>query len=223
MAFLQLPKQLRLCSLCGLYPVLPAAKFGKSCLCAGCLDDAPLRSTLEQAIITHDLAQNFTFELPIMAACYYRHPVNEALIAYKYRGDLRLTDVLAQYMLTLPKPSKRSVLVPMPSSKARLNERGFDHIDRLCKQLAKAWGLPIWRGVKRVGESTHQKGASRANRLRNMEGQFVRTHSPPLGNHLLLIDDVLTTGASLNALADCILPDVSERSKNTISAFVLAH
>lgn len=158
--------------------------------------------------------------LNIAAAGFYRYPINELIIAYKYRGDLRLLSAMTDCFMVLPRPHPRSLLVPMPSSHARLNERGFDHILRLTKQLSKRWQLPVWQGVARTGMTVKQKTLSRTERLKNMQGQFEQTKPLPTGHKLLLIDDVCTTGATLSALANSLIQD---NGALDMAAYVLAH
>lgn len=180
-------------------------------ICQGCFNDLPLSgnagTNLALTAMPHTLA-----------ACQYAFPINELIIAYKYEGKLALLPLLAELILTLPRPHPKTLLVPMPSSSARLKSRGYDHIHLLTKRLAKTWKLPLWQGVKRQGDAPQQKGLSRDQRLKNIQGQFKLIHQPPTGHRLLIIDDVCTTGSTITALTECLA-----QTRLHVSAYVLAH
>ena len=107
----------------------------------------------------------------------------------------------------------------MPTTTARLQRRGFDPVTILTHYLSQHWQIPIWRGVARVDDTLSQQGLSRAERLANLEDAFTLI-SPPPNVHLLLFDDVATTGASLKSLANT-LHAADQRLQ--ISAYALAH
>lgn len=195
------------CVLCGQYK-----KLANLSICQGCYDDMPL---FYQNFYKDDIDPMMT---AISASCQYAFPATDILFNFKYRQDMALLPVIVDLFLTLPKPSKNTFLVPMPSSPNRLKQRGYDHIYVLTKQLAKKWQLPIWQGIKRIGQAQQQKGLNRKNRLANLNGQFVVQGLPPTGHQLLLIDDVCTTGSTIAAVAACLA-----QTKLSISAYVLLH
>lgn len=199
------------CHLCHIYP-----KMDSSTLCQGCLSDIPLTGHTCQTSFEREQDQ---LAMPhTIAACDYQFPITDLIYAYKYEGKLSLLPILIDIFRTLPQPPRNTLLIPMPSSNARLKSRGYDHISLLSKKLANAWCLPLWLGVRRIGDAPQQKGLSRAKRLENIQGQFQLLKQPSVGHRLLIIDDVCTTGSTITALTTCLQPTGLD-----ISAYVLAH
>lgn len=142
--------------------------------------------------------------MSIQAASYYDYPIRQAIIAFKQREDLSKLPLLVHAIRQLPRPkgchASNSVIVPMPTTKARLIKRGFDPVTILSAYLSKQWQIPLWHGVQRIDNTVSQQGLSRAERLTNLDHAFMLTKRPTV-KRLLLFDDVATTGASLQALA----------------------
>jgi predicted amidophosphoribosyltransferase len=95
------------------------------------------------------------------------------------------------------------VLVPIPLSPARLADRGFNQAQLVADACGREWRLPV-RQVLVRDDGVHQRGASRAERIRQAPGAFrvVRDGpAPRLPLHAILVDDVVTTGATLAAAA----------------------
>ncbi len=110
-------------------------------------------------------------------------------------------------------------IVPVPTTPHRLVERGFAPVDLLATYLSAMTGFEIYDGVVRPYESDHQRGLGRDERLSNVQGAFV-LHYPPPCQTLILFDDVVTTGATLNALAQALL---QHNPNLTLYAVCLAH
>lgn len=133
------------------------------------------------------------------AAARYDGAVRGALLAHKERGRLGLVDplgsALAAAVRCLETPPG-SVLVPVPSSRAAVRARGHDHALRLARRAGRELGLtavPLLGPARRLGDST---GLDAAGRAANLAGAF-RLRRPTTGAPVVLVDDVVTTGASL--------------------------
>lgn len=166
---------------------------------------------------------NPALTLSVQSATYYDYPIRQAISAFKHHEDMTKLPVLVHALRQLPKPTgchaQNSVIVPMPTTTARLQRRGFDPVTILTHYLSQHWQIPIWRGVARVDDTLSQQGLSRAERLANLKDAFTII-SPPPKAHLLLFDDVATTGASLRSLVKTLhLTDYPLQ----ISAYALAH
>lgn len=140
----------------------------------------------------------------ILAGAYWRTPLTEAVKALKYRHAKRIVPELVRYQLLalgrLP-GLKRAVLVPIPLHPARLRKRGHNQAALLSSLLAKATEVPITAGLIRTKNTPSQTGLDRRQRQKNVEGAFVWRGRPLDGRTVLLVDDVVTTGATLNAAA----------------------
>jgi predicted amidophosphoribosyltransferase len=131
-----------------------------------------------------------------LAAGRYRGPLRTALLAYKERGRRDLAAPLAAVLA--PLVPRRALLVPAPSRPSAARARGGDHVLRLCRRVAPERTLPLLGLARRTRDSL---GLDAAQRAANLAGRvYVRTRENPPGP-VLLVDDVVTTGATLRACA----------------------
>jgi ComF family protein len=119
---------------------------------------------------------------------------------------------MAERMARLAWPAdviaERTALVPVPLARTRQRERGFNQSTLLAAELASHWRLPVWASVIERARSTQtQTRLTPAERSSNVAGAFRATHgahSTLRGAHVVLVDDVVTTAATLNACADAL-------------------
>jgi ComF family protein len=104
---------------------------------------------------------------------------------------------------------ERTALVPVPLSAGRMRERGFNQSELIAHALASRWRIPVWPdAILRARETTTQTKLRPSDRLRNVAGAFDVSHSLSKrirGAHLVLVDDVVTTAATLNACAETLM------------------
>lgn len=131
-----------------------------------------------------------------------------AVHALKYGGWVRMARGMARRMSGLPFPEdveqERAALVPVPLSAARLRERGYNQSTELAHWLGKSWGIPVRDDLlERTRATASQTRLTPGERHRNVSGAFrARADRRSLqGLHLVLVDDVVTTAATLNACA----------------------
>lgn len=129
-------------------------------------------------------------------------PVARALVTALKDGRRRaLAGVLAAVVVDLlPAPALGAVLVPVPTSPARVRRRGFDHAVLLARELGALWGRPVAVALVRVRAGPPQRGARRPERRRQVDGAFALAGGPA-PRHAVLVDDVRTTGATLASCA----------------------
>ena len=110
-----------------------------------------------------------------------------------------LGELLAQ---ALPRESGFDAIVPMPLHWRKRWQRGFNQSELLAREIGRRWNLPVRALVRRKRSTVPQAGLTSAQRRKNVEGAFKAGKGAPLkGMRLLLIDDVLTTGATASACA----------------------
>jgi len=113
--------------------------------------------------------------------------------------------------LTWPRDvlEERAALIPVPVSADRRRERGYNQAERLADALAMRWGIPVWGGaVTRTRQQASQVRLTPSERAANVSGAFAvpETWRAALrGQHVVVVDDVVTTAATLNAVADALV------------------
>jgi ComF family protein len=154
-----------------------------------------------------------------VAAFSYQFPLDKLIQGLKYRQQLALADFFADKLLHKIDPENLpDYLIAMPLHPAKLRQRGFNQAQLIAAKLAKKLHLPFLpHACKRLRDTPSQTTLPWRERSKNMTGAF-HCEMDLSGKRVALIDDVLTTGASLNALADA----VQKCGANDISAWVVA-
>lgn len=130
------------------------------------------------------------------AAVAYDGPARQLVAALKFRNHRRAARVMAAQIVACV-PLAGDVLVPAPAHPSRVRRRGHDQAVTLARALSARTGLPVAQLLRRAGPATRQVGAARAQRLRQVH-VTARGPAPP---RCVLVDDVRTTGATLDACA----------------------
>jgi ComF family protein len=133
--------------------------------------------------------------------------------ALKYDGWTRVAQAMADRMARLSWPrdvvDERSAIVPVPLHGSRLRERGFNQSELLAGALAARWKIPVVAGaLSRTRATESQTRLTPGERHRNVSGCFRVTESSAemvRGSHVVVVDDVVTTAATLNACAEALL------------------
>ena len=177
--------------------LLCTAPSAHNTLCRHCNDDLPrLHGTLP-------------VELPnitrAFAACTYAYPLDELIKAFKFRRDMAamgaglalIAESVSSYSLTF------DAVIPVPLGPRRYLSRGFNQAALLGRGVAIATGAKLTVGaVRRVADREPQSSLDARARRRNIRGVFqVRKRLD--GQRVLIVDDVLSTGATVSELARC--------------------
>jgi ComF family protein len=141
------------------------------------------------------------------AALRYGDLAREAIHAFKFGGRRTLADPLGDLLaglgLSALPGAAPDVLVPVPLHPRRARERGYNQALLLARRLERAWGVPVAAdALRRAVATLPQADLDAAARRRNVRNAFA-VHSPELvaGRHVVLVDDVLTTGATAGECA----------------------
>ena len=192
-----------------LYCQAPANRSG---LCAGCTSALPW---LLHACPTCALPQNHPAPCPrclkkpppfdsAWAAFRLETPVQEAIHRLKYGAGFMqgrmLGELMAQQLARRAAPMPE-VIIPVPLHRSRLIRRGYNQALELARILQHTLAIDVAPGLARsVRRTADQIGQTRAQRQRNLRDSFV-VDPGVAGRHIALLDDVMTTGATLSELA----------------------
>ena len=173
-------------------------------LCAGCGGvapaDQPLCERCRGALVWLG-PERVGGAVETWAPLSYQGPVRDVVSAVKFRGLVGLVDFMAaQIAVAAPGGLLHAAhLVPVPLHPARLRRRGFNQAERLASALATRTGLPVLDCLERRGSSSPQVGRGRRERVAELDGTIALRRRAPVPRRALLVDDVITTGATLAA------------------------
>ena len=178
-------------------------------MCAGCHDDLPWIEAMQPAKPLY----------VAVAPLAYEFPVDAAIKALKFRRRLWYGPALAQlacrYIDALPPDI--DALLPVPLHWRRKWWRGFNQAHEIARPVARQLGVPLIDCVRRARATRPQSGLSAGERQRNVQGAFVvRGHCR--ARHVLIVDDVITTGVTIAQLARAVLDSGADR----VSALAVA-
>ncbi|SFE88493.1 ComF family protein [Nitrosomonas sp. Nm166] len=185
------------CPIC-LWPV-PTAE-----ICGACLTKPPA--------FTHTIA-----------AFRYTFPIDAMIHSLKYRTHLAIAPILANLLITRLKTTSLlpDVIIPMPLHPIRLRERGFNQAMEISRYISKQMGIALLPdSCKRIKHTPPQTGLPWKDRQKNIRKAF-DCKIDLSGKHVALVDDVMTTGATLNELAKVLRKQGAAEISNWVIARTL--
>ncbi len=169
---------------------------GKNCVFCG--------QAVRGADICNDCRNRDHSYIAYKGYAFYTGVMRESILRLKYQNDIGIARLLSDFLENLVRTSgwDFDVIIPIPLSRQKLSERGYNQASRLAKPLAAKLGkLYCPNALIRIRETSSQVGLDIRSRLDNVENAF-RANSKLIKNKtVLLIDDVFTTGATLESAA----------------------
>ena len=160
-------------------------------------------------IVSHTLDITPSKSIKVFSVSRYVDPI-KALILSKRYGNYVSCVQLAQLILekTFLKEQEFDYLVPIPLHWTRYARRGFNQAEVIARTIGKETGIPVINLLKRVKMTSYQSKLSSTDRYSNVKKAFKLNVEKDqyIGKRLLLIDDLMTTGATLKAAAKTLLP-----------------
>ncbi len=200
---------------------------GAEALCASCRADLPRLPEPRCPVCAIPLATL----APVCGACLARPPAFDATLALwrygypldhlvqqlKFAHRLAGAALFARALLAGPHPCG-DVIVPVPLSSARLKERGFNQAVEIARPLARALGLPLdTTSLSRMRDTSPQSRLPWRARRDNVRHAFACTRDFT-GRRVIVVDDVMTTGATLDAVARVLKDHGAQRVTNWVVA-----
>jgi len=185
----------------------------QSSICMHCLSDLP--DTGFHLRGENPVEKIFWGRLPLYSATAGYYFTKESLIQqlihqFKYKGDkvlgLQLGRLLGKYLMQSGR-FNADALVPLPLFPAKERKRGYNQATVLCEGISEIMQLPVWDNVvTRPQPTATQTKKGRVERWNNVEGKFLLQDETALNDkHVILVDDVITTGATLEACGSALL------------------
>jgi len=208
---------------------LCAAPSGESLLCDACAASLP-RLTMERcpvcalptpkssicgACLTH--APHFD---ATQAVFRYEFPIDSLIQALKYAHRLASADFLGSALADVALARKPDLILPVPLSQARLAERGFNQAVELVRPLSRTLGVPLEITRVHRRDTAPQASLPWKERARNIRHAFA-CEIDLSGKSVLVVDDVMTSGATLDELARTLKAHGAVRVENLVLARAL--
>lgn len=187
-------------------------RVGESC--PRCASGSPGGATCGACLVTSPP------QAATIAAWRYAFPVDRLLHAFKYGGRLGLAEPLADAIVAAVAARGSAVpdrIVAVPLARSRQRTRGYNQAQEIARRVSSRLGVPLVNGLRRVRDTPPQAGAGLAARARNVRGAFAATMRHD-GFAVAIVDDVMTTGATIAAAAAAM----REAGATRVEAWVVA-
>jgi len=136
----------------------------------------------------------------------------------KYSNVQSVAVIMANFMTQILPESSSSLIVPVPTATSRLRRRGYDHTELIAASISRVIGVVKVSALVRLSQ-TSQVGSRRSLRVSQLKDAYRIARTGSLVDaHVLLIDDVITTGATLESAAACL----KDEGVKTVDAIVFA-
>lgn len=158
------------------------------------------------------------------ALWYYDFPIDRMIQSIKYSHRLASADFFGAELAMLPLTATAAdFILPVPLSAQRLKQRGFNQSVEIARPLARQLGIPLeLKHIRRQRDTTPQATLPWKERAKNIRHAF-ECHIDLTGKTVLVVDDVMTTGATLNELARTLKAYGAVRVENYVLARAVKH
>ena len=138
----------------------------------------------------------------------FKDPIQSAIHQLKYRQDRGLGEVLARPLVEILQTYHWPIdlILPVPLDSARRRERGYNQAALLARPVSWRMGIPYSdKSIKRIKQTRQQVGLSLPERQTNLAGAFKADRKRVAGGNILIVDDVITTGSTMDACAQALI------------------
>ena len=146
----------------------------------------------------------------------HKRPVSSSIYDFKYKNKRVYGEIygreMAEQFNDLIRMWEIDVLIPVPLHRKRQRKRGYNQAEIIARELGKRLGIPVDMSVIiRERETTPQKELGQKNRRKNLKKAFCLTGKRLIGKNILLIDDIYTTGSTIDAMAEVLMKTGCEK------------
>lgn len=150
---------------------------------------------------------NLRYLNDIYSFAYYTPPISLAIKKLKYKRDIGISNLLAKFLVELYNKNKMDIdmVIPVPLNKNKIKERGYNQSFFLALPFSMTIQRPINKqSLRRLKDTKSQVGLNRHERFSNVSDAFCADPAHIDGKNICLIDDVATTGATMEACASAL-------------------
>jgi ComF family protein len=180
--------------------------FGDGLWCGKC--NARVKRLKREEAARESLLSAGAYSIQILSAAIYEPPLREAIHAFKYNETPHLADLFSEWMSETWRSSRldASCCAPVPLHTSRLRERGFNQSEWLSERFSKRTKLAHKpRALQRIRRTDQQALLEPDQRRQNVKDAFIADATQVKDMKIVLIDDVLTTGATMSECARVLL------------------
>ena len=154
----------------------------------------------------------------VHAATVYEGLAKDLVWQLKFQGAQAAAEEMADMLRRFVPNHPDFVIVPVPTATSRIRRRGYDQAALIARSLADKTGVQYAPALRRSGQH-HQVGSSRTERIQQLKSAYRVARPTDIANkHVLLVDDVLTTGATLEAAAKAMRAAGAKRVSGLVFA-----
>lgn len=173
-------------------------RFTNSCPQCG----LPLPHLTSPAMCGHCLQQPPHYDR-VISSFAYAPPVSQLVSKLKFQGEILQARLLGEFLLETVQSadSQAQAILPVPLHKRRLRQRGFNQALEISRPLSKGLGIPLLlQSIDRLRDTLPQSEQNASQRAANVRGTF-RLKQPLDYRHIAIVDDVMTSGHTVNEIA----------------------
>ncbi len=205
--------------------------FTDEYFCSDCLEKLPLikgaicdhcgRKTIQNENYCLSCKERLVAVDKARSSFCYENPINLLIQKFKYSGKKYLVDLFTHYLFITATENLMTAdfIVYVPMTEKSLKKRGFNHGKLLADKLSEKTDIPVIDVIEKVKETPRQAKLSRDERLQNLKGCFrIKDKKIIKGKSVLIVDDVLTTGATSETIANIL----KKANAKTVSLLTVA-
>ncbi len=191
-------------------------------VCDACLymfESAPEDDSLLNQLYTQNNKDSFISSIESHFAFHQEAPIQQTIHAIKYENAQQMAFDFGKYIARIRKHREVDYYIPVPLHSARLRERGYNQSLFIAQGISSITKVPVINALERLFYSTTQTKLSSKDRMQNVQGIFsIKNVDLIRDKRLMLIDDVMTTGSTLEECAQVLL----ESGACSVSVITLA-